>query len=59
MATKEQPRIVNCKKCGSEAILQRKESMILIRVKCTKCDNASSYECFSQEAITTWESKNK
>jgi len=52
-------KISNCKKCGSEAALQRSETLLSIRVKCSKCDNATPFECFSPEAIADWERKNK
>jgi len=58
---KEKFKISNCKKCNSEAVLDRHNSMLLIRIKCSNllCNNASEFECSFSETVSDWERKNK
>jgi hypothetical protein len=53
--------ILPCKKCKGEAILRKNSSCLLVQIKCScvSCGNEGAFECFSQDAISDWNRKNK
>jgi len=58
MKKKDPPKIENCKKCKSEALLKKTDSLLLFIIKCSNCDNKSETCCSSDETIRNWNGKN-